>query len=74
MLTGDPIGGETGRSPTADWRNWLANDPLLTPGLRESHRPTLEGFDRFRLKRGSARASDRGPGAPVRPSVASARE
>ncbi len=41
MLTGDPTGGQTGRSQTVDWRNWLANDPLLTAGLRESYRPTL---------------------------------
>ena len=74
MLTGDPIGAETGRSRTAEWRNWLANDPLLSPGQRESYRRTLEGFDQFSLKRGSGGASDSGPCAPVRPSVALARE
>lgn len=31
-------------SGSASWRNWLVNDPLLTPGLRESYRRTLAGF------------------------------
>ncbi|MGO8926225.1 MAG: integron integrase [Limisphaerales bacterium] len=69
MLSGNPIDRGTGRSETADWRDWLANDPRLTPGLRESYRPTLTGFDQFCLRR---RAS--GTGAAAQPTVALARE
>ncbi len=74
MLTGDPIGGETARSQAADWRNWLANDPLLTPGLRESYRRTLEGFNQFCLKRRGGASSGGGACVPARPSVGLARE
>ena len=47
MLTGSRTDGATGLSSDADWRNWLENDRLLTPGLRESYRRTLEGFEEF---------------------------
>jgi hypothetical protein len=47
-----PTDGATGPSSHADWRKWLGNDSLLTPGLRESCRRTLEGFEQFCRKRG----------------------
>ncbi len=74
MLTVDSIGGETGRSQAADWRIWLANDPVRTPGLRESYRGTLDGFDQFCLQRGGGATSAGGAFTPARPSVALARE
>jgi hypothetical protein len=74
MLSGNPISHRTGHSKSADWRNWLENDPLLTPGLRESYRRTLEGFEQFRLKRWASGSSGGGPGGPAQPTVALARE
>ena len=74
MLGDDPTGRGTGGGQTADWRNWLANDPLLTPGLQESYRRTLERFEQFYLKRGGAEGSGGGSGAAGRPTVALARE
>ena len=40
----------TGLSESATWRNWLTNDPMLTPGLRESYQRTLAGFEQFCLE------------------------
>jgi len=74
MPTGDSTDRETVRSRAADWQHWLANDPLLTAGLRESYRRTLEGFDQFCLKRGGGRSSDGEACAAARPSLALARE
>ena len=31
--------------PLADWPGWLEADGLLSPGLRESYRRTLAGFE-----------------------------
>ena len=74
MLSGNPISHRTGYSESADWRNWLVNDYLLTPGLRESYRRTLEGFGQFCLKRGASGSSGGGPCGPAQPTVALARE
>jgi hypothetical protein len=51
MLSGNQNDRGTGRSQTADWWDWLGNDPRLTPGLRESCRRTLAGFEPFCLRR-----------------------
>ena len=40
--------GEAGT--LADWRLWLEADDLVSPGLRESYRRTLEEFERFCVK------------------------
>jgi hypothetical protein len=52
--------------PLDQWRQWLEADALLSPGLRESYRQTLEGFERFCRQRAS--------GTEARPTVALARE
>ena len=52
MLTENQADQHSGRSQTADWRHWLSKDSSLSPGLRESYRRTLEGFDQFCVKRG----------------------
>jgi integron integrase len=74
MLTGDHTDGATGPSSPADWRNWLGNDSLLTPGLRESYRRTLEGFEEFCRKRGVSGSSGGGAPAAARATVGLARE
>lgn len=38
---------QTESGQTADWWRWLAKDACLPPGLRESYRRTLEGFDQM---------------------------
>jgi len=66
MLSGNPISRGTGRNEAADWRNWLANDPRLTPGRRENYRRTLTSFEEFCLRRGtrgSAGGANPCPGA-----------
>ena len=68
MHTADQIGGGIGRNDAPDWPGWLAKDPSLTPGWRESYRRTLAGFEQFCRKRGS------GADGPARPPVALARE
>ena len=50
----------------ADWPGWLEADGLLSPGLRESYRRTLEGFEQFCRKRAQ------GQGAPGTPAAAGA--
>ena len=56
------------------WRQWLAADDLLSPGLREGYRRTLEGFEGFCLKRAAGQAPAAGGGAAARPTVGLARE
>jgi hypothetical protein len=73
MVTGNPIRLGTGRNESADWRNWLENDHLLTAGLRESYPRTLEGFEQFCLKRAAGGTSGGGTRAAVRPTVSLAR-
>lgn len=75
MLSGNQIGPRAGLDEAADWRNWLANDPRLTPGLRESYRGTLAGFEQF--CRQSAEPAGRASGgtrAAAQPTAALARE
>ena len=74
MLSGNQLGRGTGRSEAADWRNRLANDPLLTPGLRESYRRTLTQFDQFCLQRGAGKNAGGGTRAAAQPTVALARD
>jgi hypothetical protein len=74
MLTGGHTDGATGLSSHADWRNWLGNDSLLTPGLRESYRRTLEGFEEFCCKRWVSGSSCGGAPAAARATVSLARE
>jgi integron integrase len=74
MLSGNQISRGTGRSEAADWRDWLANDPRLTPGLRESYRRTLTEFDQFCLQRRASRNAGGGTRAAAQPTVALARE
>jgi len=74
MLTGDHTDGATGLSSHADWRNWLGNHSLFTPGLRESYRRTLEGFEEFCRKRGVSGSSGGGAPAAARATVGLARE
>ncbi len=74
MLTGDHADGATGPSSHAHWRKWLGNDSLLTPGLRESYRRTLEGFEQFCRKRWVSGSSGGGPSGAAWPSVGLARE
>ena len=47
MLKGDHTDGATGLSSPADRRNWLGNDSLLTPGLREVEGRELGDFGEF---------------------------
>jgi integron integrase len=61
-------------SGSASWRNWLVNDPLLTPGLRESYRRTLAGFEQFYLKRGASGTAGSGACGLAQPTVVLARE
>ena len=68
MLTGNQADPPTGPSQAVDWRQGLAQDWSLSPSVRESYRRTLEGFEQFCLKRAG------GAGAPIRPTVALARE
>ena len=74
MLSGNPISRGTGRSEAADWRNWLANDARLTPGLREDYRRTLTSFEEFCLGRGTSGSAGGTTRAPARPTVDLARE
>ena len=64
----------TGQGEFASWRNWLEQDHLLTPGLRESYQRTLAAFEQFCLKRGASQTPGSGAGAPAQPTVALARE
>jgi hypothetical protein len=74
MLSGNQIGRGTGRSEAADWRDWLANDPRLTVGLRECYRRTLAGFEQFCLQHAASRNAGGGTRAAAQPTVALARE
>jgi hypothetical protein len=74
MLSGNQIGCGTGCSDAADWRNWLAIDPLITLGLREGYRQTLAGFEQFCLQHAASRNAGGGTRAPAQPTVALARE
>jgi len=74
MLNGTHQDNVTEPGPLADWRQWLETDPLLSPGLRESYRRTLEGFEQFCRKRPGAQAPSGGAAASARPSVGLARE
>jgi integron integrase len=74
MLSENQNDRGTGRSEAADWRDWLAKDSRLTPGLRESYRPTLTGFDEFCLRRRASGTAGGGTGAAAQPTVALARE
>ena len=47
--------------PLADWPGWLEADGLLSPGLRESYRRTLEGFEQFCRKRAEGRGTPAHP-------------
>ncbi len=58
----------------ADWRQWLETDGLLSPGLRESYRRTLAGFEEFCRKRAGMQMPRAGAEALARPSVGRARE
>jgi hypothetical protein len=58
----------------ADWRQWLGGDELLSPGLREGYRRTLEGFEQFCRQRAAGQALRDGTGAPAWPTLALARE
>ncbi len=60
--------------PWADWPGWLEADGLLSPGLRESYRRTLEGFDQFCRKRAQGQATSGTPGSQARLTVALARD
>ena len=60
--------------PLADWPGWLEADALLSPGLRESYRRTLEGFEQFCRKRAEGRGTPSTPAAPARVTVELARE
>jgi len=68
MLTGDETGAGNRHGAEAGWRSWLAAETSLSPGLQESYRRTLEGFDAFCRQR-ATRA-----GGPVGLTVALARE
>ena len=57
-------------NPLTDWRPWLEAEALLSPGLRESYRRTVEGFEQFCRKRAGAG----GAGAAGRLTVGLARE
>ena len=74
MLSGNQNSRGTGRSESADWRNRLENDPLLSPGLRESCQRTSADFEQFCLKRGASGTSGSGACVPAQPTVALARE
>ena len=63
-----------GCGEAADRRIWLERDPLFTPGLRESYRRTLAGFEQFCLRRGASGTRGSGARAPAPRSVALARE
>ena len=60
--------------PLADWPGWLEADGLLSPGLRESYRRTIEGFEQFCRKRAEGRGTPSTPAAPARVTVELARE
>ena len=53
---------QTESGQTADWWRWLAKDACLPPGLRESYRRTLEGFDQ--LSAGARKTAREGARAP----------
>ena len=58
----------------ADWPGWLEADGLLSPGLRESYRRSLEGFEQFCRKRAQVQATSGTPAAVARVTVELARE
>ena len=58
----------------ADWPGWLEADGLLSPGLRESYRRTLEGFEQFCRKRAQVQGASGAPPAVARVTVGLARE
>ncbi|MGO8926206.1 MAG: hypothetical protein ACLQU3_04860 [Limisphaerales bacterium] len=74
MLSGNQKSRGTGPSEAADWRNRVANDHRLTPGLRESYRGTLAGFEQFCRQRGASGTASGGTCAAAQPTAALARE
>ena len=74
MLDTALLGNPADADVLADWPGWLEADGLLSPGLRESYRRTLEGFEQFCRKRAQGQGTPDTPAAAARVSVELARE